>query len=1244
MKKINPKIFSFSCLFCLGFFLNLSAQERFTLKGEINGEDIDGKTEARVIVCDNFSAINLLNHVSYGNEQTISYKAETNALANHFFYPSLAGHGNHLITIINGQQTVDLTFEIPEISAGLFIGICRNKKSLELYKEEVYPKNDGKGKWSFFEENEKGDSEYDKYINQTTGIIDVSQIPFGFYTLKYEYGSCYDTRGIEITGADVFAGGDITVCQGFRGLSLNTYNNGTETPTINQEPIPSESNFKIEWIPKDKIIAENLNDDFISLLNIPAGTYDIDLVVTIIGETTNCEERDTRTLIVESIPEQPSVQGGSRCGPGKVILEAKGSEGATKFNWYTGIEDKEPLPNNDEGQIGKTFTTSELQSTTSYYIEAVYGETCISERQEVKAYILEQPVSPKLISSVGTCGLGGKVAISTEKVDRVKNRWFLLENFELDKPIHTGFDYNPEITQTTNYYVVAVIIHKIEDKEILCYSEPTKVTGTVYPKPSNPKVSQDKFEICEKGTVKFTASGLEGGIYNWYWDNNKENIAAEGKSEFSFEFTISSNKKLYVEVIDPETKCVSNLTEVAVFVTQNPETPNIEDISICGSGIVLLKPLVSEEEMEPVFRFYLGEDSKYIFEGSEYGPEIKETTSFLITRIIGETCESDPKKITITILDEVPTPIVDGFVNCGPLGSYKLEIQNPVEGLSYLWYANEKDSKEIGQGPSLLVENINDTKVFWVEASNNNDCVGERIPVEVTILKKPDAPEVADGISCGPGKVTLSIKNPDDNLIYKWFKSLEDETPLSTGTSYSTEEITTNTKFYVIAYSYFGEREIECLSESTEVEVQILESGEIGIGEDLQLCYDAPVYDLFQDLNIEGGAFSGSGVENGNQFNPKTTGFGKYEISFKYKSNDGCSFIGTRIIEVIYPLNASEDLLTKTELVICSNEEFIELMELEKKPGGEWSGDGVENGKFYPNKSGEGSGSVEYFLKENGCEYRTKVTIRVIDVNLESPELSINKPLFCEGNIVKISVTNLNESLRYVWFNENSDSVGTGSSYEFTASATTTITCESKNPLDCGSDQSSIIVNVFSFPEEIVVSSNSISQHEFIQFSLDSTGNTTYLWDFKTAETSTQRSPGYYFHEGGEFNVVVYMENSFLGCEDSLTTIIKVDLDQDDFVTGLEEEIPTDKSDGFSITSYPQPFNNFIKLFFRSEKPIDAEVAIFSTDGKLIENKKLKLLKGEQDVDWETKKYPSGLYLIKINLPGSQKVIKALKQ
>ena len=134
--------------------------------------------------------------------------------------------------------------------------------------------------------------------------------------------------------------------------------------------------------------------------------------------------------------------GASRCGTGTLALSAMPSVGSV--SWYTSSSGGSSVG------TGTSFTTPSISATTTYYAQAVDG-TCISTRTAVVATI--NPL-PTIISALdgSRCGTG-VVTLTATATSGATIMWKY--NAQSTSILGYGSTFTPNITNTTNYYVVA---------------------------------------------------------------------------------------------------------------------------------------------------------------------------------------------------------------------------------------------------------------------------------------------------------------------------------------------------------------------------------------------------------------------------------------------------------------------------------------------------------------------------------------------------------------------------------------------------------------------------------------------------------------------------------------------------------------------------------------------------------------------------------------------------------------------
>ncbi|MGB0429078.1 MAG: LamG-like jellyroll fold domain-containing protein [Bacteroidia bacterium] len=128
--------------------------------------------------------------------------------------------------------------------------------------------------------------------------------------------------------------------------------------------------------------------------------------------------------------------------------------------------------------------------------------------------------------------------------------------------------------------------------------------------------------------------------------------------------------------------------------------------------------------------------------------------------------------------------------------------------------------------------------------------------------------------------------------------------------------------------------------------------------------------------NPNQGVYEGNGM-SGREFNPAKAGVGSHWISFKFENIDGCITKDSQIAVVNGVTQASFNTNTK----LCENDDTL-LLKSGIPKGGVYAGNGITNGVFDPQQSGEGNHTISYiFTNSSGCSDTANSSITVASVS-----------------------------------------------------------------------------------------------------------------------------------------------------------------------------------------------------------------------------------------------------------------------
>lgn len=207
----------------------------------------------------------------------------------------------------------------------------------------------------------------------------------------------------------------------------------------------------------------------------------------------NCSNtpRTRITATINTAPFITSTTPASRCDTGTVTLRAVASAGT--INWYDA-----PTGGTLLG-TGTSFTTTNIATTTTYYVDANTFTSCTSlTRTAITATVNNTPTITSTTAAsrcdIGTVTLGATASVGTIN-------WYDVPSGGNSLGIGNSFT-TPSLALTTNYYVDATANG--------CTSPRVAVLATIYPIIS----LSNEVVLCQSETATLTAS-ISGMDYLW---------------------------------------------------------------------------------------------------------------------------------------------------------------------------------------------------------------------------------------------------------------------------------------------------------------------------------------------------------------------------------------------------------------------------------------------------------------------------------------------------------------------------------------------------------------------------------------------------------------------------------------------------------------------------------------------------------------------------------------------------------
>lgn len=247
-----------------------------------------------------------------------------------------------------------------------------------------------------------------------------------------------------------------------------------------------------------------------------------------------------------------------------------------------------------------------------------------------------------------------------------------------------------------------------------------------------------------------------------------------------------------------------------------------------------------------------------------------------------------------------------------------------------------------------------------------------------------------------------------------------------------------------------------------------------------------------------------------------------------------------------------------------------------------------------------------FYVADAFENYESIRTAVAIEVKAKPDVLTSGSTTFCEGQSLTLTASPAEE---YLWSNGAiTQSIEVNTANEFTVTVR-------EISLGCESISDPIITNVLPKPVAFFEASATFIENDPITFTDQSTGASSWFWDFGDTETSTEQNPTHTYVEAGLFEVVqtVY---SAEGCNDTHSETL-------DIILGIEEKSL------FPVSVHPNPVLQTVTVH-ASLGGTRSSIELFSARGVKLKTFSLPIVHGEVHHTFSMTGLPAGVYILKI--------------
>ncbi|MER2995983.1 gliding motility-associated C-terminal domain-containing protein [Pontibacter populi] len=533
----------------------------------------------------------------------------------------------------------------------------------------------------------------------------------------------------------------------------------TPTALTGSEPMGGGANYSYQWEKSE----DGLN--FTTITGATTQNYTPEALTTDtwfrrkVVTDGPCKENNSNIvkITVTPLPAVPTAANATICAGSSANLSITGAVANYTYRWFNAASGGTVL------RSGATFTTPELQATTTYYVEAINEAGCVSPRRAVTVTVTPMPGAPVVANQTICSGNPAVLSVSAPNQSLVY-KWYN----SIGEQVASGSTYNTgSLTTTTTYYVEAATT-----SAPFCVSSRSTVVVTVTDLPTIPVV--ENTSVCAGEAATLSVLVVDPAYtYKWYTSATGGTVVGSGATYNTGALT--SNRTYYVEAVSAA-GCASQRATIAVTVTPLPATPSADNVSICAGQPATLA--VNAPDANLSFRWYnAATDGTLLATGDTYTTNsLSVSETFYVEAVTATGCASTTRKaVTVNVTPLPATPVTENASICAGSGT-TLWVKNPDPTVYYNWYSG---GALVGTGISYATGVLNYSATYYVEAiSNTGTACSSATRSTVTVTVTPAISNnfiSADQTICSgslPATITGSLPNGGGgNYSYQWERS-----------------------------------------------------------------------------------------------------------------------------------------------------------------------------------------------------------------------------------------------------------------------------------------------------------------------------------------------------------------------------------------------------------------------------------------------------------------------------------------
>lgn len=815
------------------------------------------------------------------------------------------------------------------------------------------------------------------------------------------------------------------------------------------------------------------------------------------------------TVTVNPVPVAPTAASTSICNGNTATLTATAPGGT--YQWYNAASGGVLL------QTGASYTTPNLSSTTSYYVQSTNAFGCTGPRTAVTVTVNPLPVAP---TAASTSICSGNTATLTATAPGGTYQWY--DASSGGTLLQTGNSYTtPVLTSTTTYYVQSTDGNN-------CTGPRSAVVVTVNPQ-ANPAFSYSQGTYCQSGsnptpTITGTAGGTFSSTAGLNINSSTGAINLAGSTTGSYTVTYNTGGT-----------CPNSSTQ-NITITTAPAATFSYTGPYCTNGI---DPSPSFPAGSSAGTFSSTAGLVFISTGTgQIDLSASTPGTYTVNNNIAASggCPASNASNSITIN---PLPAANAGTNQTTCQGQSVSIgSSPTGGNTYSWSSSPAGFTSTSSNPSVTPAST--TVYTLTEVITGTGCSASNT-VQVTVTPNPVAPTAAGQTICEGATATLTATAPGGT--YQWYNAASGGTLLNTGASFTTPVLNSSTTYYVQATSG------SCTGPRTAVNVTVETSPVANAGAGSNICSGSSV-----SLNGSGGSsYSWSpsaSLNNANVNNPIASPSTTTTYTLTVSSVNNCT--DTALVVVNVNANPTATITGVTSMCSGSNAVLVGNTSA--------AGSGTINSYQWQVSStdlpGETNDSLivssvgAYTLivtNTNGCSDTSAVTN--VNVNTNPTAVITGSGPICQGDSVQLSGTGSTPGSgaisNYEWLLNNSP-IATASTVYASSSGNYTLVVMDNN--SCSDTSSAVNITVNPLPDASFTGlSASYCENATAVILSPATAGGAFNGTGVSGNVFDPAAAG----PGGPY-AVEYVVTDGNGCTDSSTVNVNVNAQPDPTFSGLD--------------------------------------------------------------------------------------------